>query len=66
MYQGIFWSYDLMTLLLDFMKHSFDHLKWATQQNFNIRFSGINHNFFLGFYVIKFVATLLPKLWIPY
>lgn len=49
----------LMMWLLEFMKPSFDHWKGAiTWPSFNIRFSEINRNFFLGVHVIKFVASI--------
>ena len=44
------------------MKHFFDHLKWATRQKFHIKFSETNPDFFLGFYVIKFVANIITQI----
>jgi hypothetical protein len=51
-----------MAVLQEFMKHSFDHLEWTTQQNFNIWFSGINHHFLWGFYLIKIEADIIVQI----
>ena len=47
-----------MMLLLQFLKTSADQFKGATtQQHSNVWLPGINHNFFLSVYLIKFVAN---------
>ena len=43
-------------------KDKYDHLKWATRQKFHIKFSETNPDFFLGFYVIKFVANIITQI----
>lgn len=59
MFQGVSWPRWLMMVLPEFMECASDHWESSTQQNSNTWFSGINHHFFSGLYLIKSVAGII-------